>query len=181
MLHWRDLVLKRLALFDPYMRSVLLNSVRSLKWILKIIVILLLFLRKYVCQLILENLSIIVVPISVICLQVVQRVCGDPSLVKLCRVVNHISIKGQASMIIHERVILSQPHARILQSRFLNRREKLIERILAVHHSLVDWGWVTGSSRTVLHQLMQWFIIYQFLRLHCNLIFIYLIYLRIVA
>ena len=136
------------------------NCIRPLHSTVLKIIVFQLFLWEYIGKLILEDLCIIMMCVSVLSLKFVQRILLHPSLVELNHVSGPLNIEFKGC--VQKWVVFGEPDIWIFKARFLYRRKKLIKRILTVHYSLVDRGWITSSTWTVLLKMrlfVKWFLI----------------------
>lgn len=93
------------------MRCLLFNSVGSVLRILEFIVVNL-FLRKDVSQLVFEHLGVVLMTVSVLSLELMQRILYSP-LVELNHS-RHVSVESERR--IAKRIVFCQLHARIFDS-----------------------------------------------------------------
>ncbi len=141
--------INRITLLNPYVWIMMsLNSIRPLHSTVLKFIVFQLFLWEYIGKLILKYLCIIMVAVSVLSLEFVQMILLHPSLVELDHVSGHLNIEFQGC--VQKWVVFGEAYTWIIKARFLYRRKKLVKWILTVHYCLVDWGWITCSTWTVL-------------------------------
>ena len=128
MLNRRNLIRWWLSFFYSYMRSLLLHSVWPLHLVLKIIVVYL-FLREYLCQLVFEHLGIVVMAVSILSLELMQWILYS-SLVELNHSSWYVSVEGKGCIL--KRILFCKLYKWIFNSWFFNRGKHLIQRILTI-------------------------------------------------